>query len=77
MVTVTIAVAALFSLVGGFLNKKIGRRLTIISASVLFGIGSLLLASAKGYPSLLIGKRLFELISIKTKSKIILLKIEN
>lgn len=56
MVTVTVALAALFSLVGGFLNRAIGRRWTIILASFLFALGSVLLASASTYVFLLIGR---------------------
>lgn len=56
MVTVTVALAAVFSLVGGFLNRAIGRRWTIILASFLFALGSVLLASASTYVFLLIGR---------------------
>ena len=56
MVTVTVALAALFSLVGGFLNRAIGRRWTIILASFLFALGSVLLAATSTYVFLLIGR---------------------
>ena len=56
VVTITIAFAAMFALVAGFLNKKIGRRKTIIVSSFFFALGSAVLGAANGYIALLVGR---------------------
>ena len=56
VVGITVGVACLFSLLGGWLNKSIGRRWTIIISSVLFGIGSINLGIAKTLWELLLGR---------------------
>ena len=45
VVGITVGVACIFSLVGGWLNKTVGRRLTIIVSSVLFCVGSIILGT--------------------------------
>uniref|UniRef100_A0A0L8HGE7 Major facilitator superfamily (MFS) profile domain-containing protein n=1 Tax=Octopus bimaculoides TaxID=37653 RepID=A0A0L8HGE7_OCTBM len=55
-VSVTIACACLFSLFGGYLNDKVGRRWTTIIASVAFTSGALLLGLANGITLLMIGR---------------------
>ncbi|XP_029657350.1 proton myo-inositol cotransporter [Octopus sinensis] len=55
-VSVTIACACLFSLFGGYLNDKVGRRWTTIIASVAFTVGALLLGLANGITLLMIGR---------------------
>ena len=47
IVGITVGVACIFSLVGGWLNKTVGRRLTIIVSSILFAIGSIVMGAAK------------------------------
>ncbi|KAK0062486.1 proton myo-inositol cotransporter, partial [Biomphalaria pfeifferi] len=56
IVSVTIAAAAVFALVGGFLNDRLGRRPVIMGASILFTLGSIMMAVAKDKFSLLAGR---------------------
>lgn len=56
VVTSTIISAFIFSFLGGSINQKIGRRPTIIWASFVFCFGSLILASAWNYESLVFGR---------------------
>ena len=56
IVSVTIAGAALFAIVGGILNDKIGRKLVIIIASLVFTAGSLCLGFASDKFMLLTGR---------------------
>lgn len=55
-VSVTIACACLFSLFGGYLNDKVGRRWTTIIASIAFTGGALILGLANGITLLMIGR---------------------
>jgi len=56
VVTSTVLSAFIFSLIGGSLNNKLGRRLSILFASFVFTIGSLLLAFAWDVKSLIFGR---------------------
>ena len=56
VVSVTVGVACLFALIGGWLNRSIGRKLTIIISSVFFVLGSVILGLARNYTELLIGR---------------------
>lgn len=58
MVSVTIAAAAVAALVGGLLNQFIGRKWTIIISSVLFIVGSVVLAATPPgvFAQLLVGR---------------------
>ena len=56
IVSVTIGGAALFAIVGGILNDKIGRKLVIIIASLVFTAGSLCLGFASDKFMLLTGR---------------------
>lgn len=56
IVSVTIGAAALFALCGGFLNDRIGRKLVIIIASLIFTAGALFLAFATDKYLLLVGR---------------------
>ncbi|CAL1527026.1 unnamed protein product [Lymnaea stagnalis] len=56
VVSVTIAAAAVFALVGGFLNDRLGRRPVIMGASLLFTLGSIMMAVAKDKFALLAGR---------------------
>lgn len=56
VVSVTVGVACLFALIGGWLNRSIGRKLTIIISSVFFILGSAILGLARSYTELLIGR---------------------
>ncbi|KAH9494813.1 hypothetical protein Btru_017853 [Bulinus truncatus] len=56
IVSVTIAAAAIFALIGGFLNDRLGRRPVIMGASILFTLGSIMMAVAKDKFALLAGR---------------------
>ena len=56
VVSVTVGVACLFALIGGWLNQSIGRKLTIIISSAFFILGSLILGLSRTYTELLIGR---------------------
>ena len=56
VVSVTIGAAAVASFAGMFLNNKFGRRPVIILASVIFAVGSLVLAFAPVKEVLLLGR---------------------
>ena len=56
VVSVTVGVACVFALLGGWLNKSIGRKLTIIISSAFFVLGSVILGLARSYTELLIGR---------------------
>ena len=56
IVSVTIAAAAIFALLGGFLTDFVGRKRTILSASVVFTIGAVVLGVANGKSALLVGR---------------------
>ncbi|GAB1603581.1 proton myo-inositol cotransporter-like [Argonauta hians] len=55
-VSATIACACIFSLFGGYLNDKVGRRYTTIIASITFAVGALVLGAANGITMLVIGR---------------------
>ncbi|GFS06001.1 proton myo-inositol cotransporter [Elysia marginata] len=56
IVSVTIAAAAIFALIGGFLNDRLGRRPVIMGASLLFTLGSIMMAVSKDKFALLAGR---------------------
>ncbi|ESO89990.1 hypothetical protein LOTGIDRAFT_77976, partial [Lottia gigantea] len=56
VVSVTVGAAAIFALIGGYLNDKMGRRPVIMVASLIFTIGSISMAIAKDKFTLLSGR---------------------
>lgn len=56
IVSVTVGTAALFAILGGYLNDWRGRRPVVIISSIFFTIGSILLAVAPSKEVLLIGR---------------------
>ena len=56
VVSITIAAAAVFSFLGGFVNQRWGRKPTILLASFVFTIGAVILGAAKNREMLLIGR---------------------
>ena len=56
VVSCTVLSAFIFSLIGGTLNKKCGRRFTILSASSIFTVGAVLMGAAWSYNSLVLGR---------------------
>lgn len=56
VISVTIAAAAVFSLVGGMLNHTIGRKRTIVIASIAFTLGALVLGFALNLAMLITGR---------------------
>ncbi|XP_048252931.1 proton myo-inositol cotransporter-like [Haliotis rufescens] len=56
IVSVTIGAAAIFALVGGFLNDRLGRRPVIMIASLIFTLGSICMGIAKDKFALLSGR---------------------
>jgi len=56
VVSVTIGAAACFAIVGGLMNDRVGRKPTILLASVVFSGGALLLGCALNREMLLIGR---------------------
>ena len=56
VVSVTIAAAAIFALVGGSLNDSVGRKPVILVASLIFTVGALCLACATDRFMLLFGR---------------------
>lgn len=52
----TIGAAAIFALVGGYLNDKIGRKPVILLASVIFSSGSFCMAFSDDKFMLVIGR---------------------
>lgn len=56
VVSSTVLSAFVASLCGGSLNRAFGRRMSILFAAAVFTVGSLVLAVAWGYPSLVVGR---------------------
>ncbi|XP_033126179.1 proton myo-inositol cotransporter-like isoform X2 [Anneissia japonica] len=56
IVSVTIGAAAISALIGGVLNDRFGRRPVIITSSIVFSCGSLVLGFAQDKQTLLIGR---------------------
>ena len=56
IVSITIGAAALFAIVGGALNTRLGRKPTILGASFVFTIGAIVLGAANTKEVLLIGR---------------------
>ncbi|CAK9294792.1 unnamed protein product [Gordionus sp. m RMFG-2023] len=56
IVSATIGAAIIFALIGGILNDIIGRKMTIMIASIIFISGSMCLAFALSEVSLIIGR---------------------
>lgn len=55
-VSITMGSAMIFALVSGFINDYLGRKTTILIASMTFLLGSLVLGFANSIPLLLIGR---------------------
>lgn len=56
IVSVTIIGAWMFSLISGWLSDRLGRKMTILISSIVFTIGSLLMAVAYSSTFLVIGR---------------------
>lgn len=56
IVSVTIGFAFLFSLVGGWMNDRFGRKLTTVAASIVFTVGAVILAAAVNVWMLVAGR---------------------
>lgn len=56
VVSVTVGAAAVFSLVGGLINQYLGRKKTILISSVLFIVGSVIMAASYSFAQLVIGR---------------------
>ena len=56
IVSITIATAAIFALIGGYLNDRLGRKPVILLGSLTFLLGSVFLAAASNKIMLLIGR---------------------
>ncbi|XP_064604839.1 proton myo-inositol cotransporter-like [Liolophura sinensis] len=56
VISVTVGAAAVFAVVGGFINDKLGRKPTTLIASVVFLAGALVLALAQNVAMLLAGR---------------------
>ena len=56
IVSMTIGAAAIFAIVGGFLNDRLGRKPVIIVASLIFTAGAICLALAVDRNILLVGR---------------------
>jgi MFS family permease len=56
VVSSTVLAAFISSLVGGTMNKKYGRKFTILSASLIFTIGAFLMGMAWSYNTLVLGR---------------------
>ena len=52
----TVGVAFVFALVGGWMNRRFGRRIAIIVSSFFFGLGAIMLAIARTFIELLLGR---------------------
>jgi len=53
---VSVGAAAVFAIIGGILNDRIGRKPTTLIASVVFAVGAIVLATANSKATLLIGR---------------------
>lgn len=56
IVSVTIGFAFLFSLIGGWMNDRFGRKLTTVAASIVFTLGAAVLAAAFSTWMLVVGR---------------------
>ncbi|CAD5117480.1 unnamed protein product [Dimorphilus gyrociliatus] len=56
IISVTVGAAAIFAMIGGVINEKFGRKRTILVASFVFTLGSLLLGVSFNKEMLLIGR---------------------
>ena len=56
IVSIPMASAALFSLVSNSTNSRLGRKITILTASAVFTIGAILLAVSQNVYMLLMGR---------------------
>ena len=52
----TVGVAFVFALIGGWMNRRFGRRIAIIVSSFFFGLGAIMLAIARTFIELLLGR---------------------
>ena len=53
---IVVGAAAIFAIVGGILNDRVGRKPTTLLASVVFTVGAVVLAAANNKATLLIGR---------------------
>ena len=56
MIVILVGAAAIFAIVGGILNDKIGRKPTTLVASTVFAVGAVVLAAAENKQTLVIGR---------------------
>lgn len=56
LVSSTVGAAAVSSLIGGYLNGRLGRKICILLASIIFGIGGVILGLAPNKEVLLVGR---------------------
>jgi len=56
VVSATLAAAAIFSVLSGFSNNRLGRKPTMLVASVVFSVGALLLAGSQERNMIIIGR---------------------
>ena len=56
VVSITVGVAFIFALFGGWMNRTFGRRIAIIVSSFFFGLGAIMLAVAHTFIELLVGR---------------------
>uniref|UniRef100_A0A914V4N6 Major facilitator superfamily (MFS) profile domain-containing protein n=1 Tax=Plectus sambesii TaxID=2011161 RepID=A0A914V4N6_9BILA len=56
IVSVTVGAAAIFALVGAFLNDRFGRKKVILTSSLIFSIGAVEMALAANVTELIIGR---------------------
>ncbi|KRZ14735.1 Proton myo-inositol cotransporter [Trichinella zimbabwensis] len=56
IVSVTVGAAAIFALIGGWMNERYGRKKSILLSCVLFVIGSVILGAANSREVLLVGR---------------------
>ena len=56
IVAITIGAAAVFALLSGIPNELVGRKITILTASVIFAVGSVVMGVADSKETLLLGR---------------------
>ena len=56
IVSITIGAAAVFALISGVPSQMLGRKITILTASIVFAVGSVVMGVANNKEMLLVGR---------------------
>ena len=69
IVSITIGAAAVFALISGVPSQMLGRKITILTASIVFAVGSVVMGVANNKEMLLVGRLIVGAAIGKLKNK--------